>query len=410
MSQISARERRARERARIKEIEQLTRPKLRRRIWLGFWWVVIVGVILLHAVGGWVFAGKIVDQAFVVSHDPPVDNVVVQGVTGDQITLQADGATLTDLGRPIRMGFIAASGYLQLTGPPVASSDTTVTRTFGVLEGTAPTVGTQGRADPWFYPEDVASEELGIQTVTYTSPLGTFETWQTSGSKDLWVIHVHGKGANPREAVRLMRALSAAGYPQLSITYRNDEGQPQDPSGYYQYGVTEWNDLEAAIQYAQAQRASGVVLVGYSTGGAIALATEFRHRDDVVKAMVLDAPNLNMAATVAEGAKKESLPLGIPLPPTLTWTATQIAGIQLNISWEALDYASRGGQIGIPTLVFHGVEDDVVPISTSRELADRQPNYVTLVEVPAAGHVESWNADPSSYEQKVLDLLAEVGG
>ena len=58
-----------------------------------------------------------------------------------------------------------------------------------------------------------------------------------------WVIHIHGLGTTPAEAEPLFAPLQEAGYPQLSITYRNDDGQPMDPSGYYQYGATEWEDV-----------------------------------------------------------------------------------------------------------------------------------------------------------------------
>src|SRR5690606_10521072 len=85
--------------------------------------------------------------------------------------------------------------------------------------------------------------DLGLEEVTYESDLGEFDAWYIPASGDVWVIHVHGKGATPAEAEPLFQPLKDAGYPQLSITYRNDAGQPLDPSGHYRYGVTEWDEV-----------------------------------------------------------------------------------------------------------------------------------------------------------------------
>ena len=60
-----------------------------------------------------------------------------------------------------------------------------------------------------------------------------------------------------------------------------------------------------------------------------------------------------------------------------------------------------------PRLVFHGSADRTVPVTISRDLAARRAN-VTLVEVPGADHVESWNVDPAAYERRLKDFLASV--
>ena len=60
--------------------------------------------------------------------------------------------------------------------------------------------------------------DLGLEPVVYESQVGEFDAWQIPASGDVWVIHIHGKGATPAEAEPLFAPLQEAGYPQLSIT------------------------------------------------------------------------------------------------------------------------------------------------------------------------------------------------
>jgi fermentation-respiration switch protein FrsA (DUF1100 family) len=55
----------------------------------------------------------------------------------------------------------------------------------------------------------------------------------------------------------------------------------------------------------------------------------------------------------------------------------------------------------VPALVFHGTDDDLVPISTSDALAAEHPDLVTEVRVADAGHVRAWNGDPVAFEDRV---------
>ena len=49
----------------------------------------------------------------------------------------------------------------------------------------------------------------------------------------------------------------------MIISYRNDRGLPQDPSGIFQYGVSEWKDVDAAIDEARTI-SENVILWGIS--------------------------------------------------------------------------------------------------------------------------------------------------
>ena len=87
-------------------------------------------------------------------------------------------------------------------------------------------------------------------------------------AKDTWAIVVHGNSLSAADGLRMVPILTGAGYPTLVATYRNDPGAPEDPSGKLRYGLTEWEDLEAMVRYALDEGSDGVVLDGYSMGGA----------------------------------------------------------------------------------------------------------------------------------------------
>lgn len=377
-----------------------------RRIWRGFWFALLVLALLFHVVGGWIYSSRVIDGGFVVEASVEARDVQVVSLDAGTIGLHALEPG-TGFERNQVMGFAHDGGYLRLG--PVESGDAggTVVRGFEVWSGSAPAIGALGDVQGFAYPNDPADSGLDIQVVSYSTDLGPMEAWLVDGSRSEWVIHVHGKGASPVEALRLMPAIDRAGFHQLAITYRNDPGQPPDPSGYYQYGREEWHDLASAIDYARSSGATDIVVVGYSTGGAIALAYAYRTADHVA-ALILDAPNLDMSATVDYKATQEEIAFGFGPPVTLTATAKMLAGLRASINWSALDYAKRIGQLTVPTLIFHGTADDWVPISTSREVAEARPQFVTLVEVSGAGHVESWSADPAAYEARVLDFLADA--
>jgi len=253
--------------------------------------------------------------------------------------------------------------------------------------------------------------DFELEEVTYTSPLGEMAAWHLPAEGTTWVIHVHGLGATPAEAEPLFAPLQGAGYPQLAITYRNDEGQPQDPSGYYQYGATEWEDVSAAADMAVAGGADTVVLSGFSTGAAHVMSFLSREPREVVVGVLMDSPNVDFGETVDYAARQRELPV-VPLnvPPTLSATAKFMTSLRVGINWKILDYVADADEtIRQPVLIHHGTEDLRVPIETSVELARVNPDLIQLIQVEGAGHVESYDVDRQGYVDSVLAFLQRLG-
>ncbi len=376
--------------------------------------MVVVLVALLYAGGGWYFAGRINSGALAVQH-PPDKTVEVVDVSDVQITVRETGEDLPALEEDMVYGLVWDGGHGVVSGPParISGSDpkrTEVTRSFRVNAGSPPSTGETLGVDRDVYPpgED-PSDALGttVEDVEYTSPAGTFGAWYVPGRGDNWVIFVHGGiGSDRSEALRAMRTTTALGLPSLAITYRNDRDVPGDDSGRYQYGRSEWRDLEGAVRYALDHGATGVTLVGYSMGGAITAA--FLENSELaaqVTQVVLDAPMLDLRGTAEHGAEQLRLPvIGAP-PESLVWVAEQIAAARYDVDWDAVDYLDDTSWVTVPVLLFQGTDDLRTPSDAAEELRDSNPRLVTLVQVSGAGHVEAWNHDPQSYQRHLTEFL-----
>jgi len=83
-------------------------------------------------------------------------------------------------------------------------------------------------------------------------------------------------------------------------------------------------------------------------------------------------------------------------------------GARIDADWESLDALKHPDDFQLPILLFHGTEDDLVPISTSDDFAAELPHRVTYYRVPRAGHTEAWNVAPALYERRLNAFLARA--
>lgn len=361
--------------------------------------VLLLVVVVLAA--GWFYSGQIEDGALLVKQDPTKYEVEVAALDDGLVTLRfpTEKALRKE---PGTMGLEWPGGYGRI-GETIQVDGSQAIREYTQLEGNL-AVGELVRIDKFAYPGDPArAHGIPFEEIEFTSPLGKLTAWQINGSEDTWVIFVHGRGASRGEALRMLPVVDRAGLPSLVITYRNDEGAPEDPSGYYWYGITEWQDLEAAARYALANGAADLVVVGYSMGGGI--VANFLYQSplaDRVVGVILDSPMLDLGATLDLAAQNRNL------PAFLTALVKTISGFRFGIDWEALDYLPRADEISVPILLFHGGADKTVPVSTSETLAESRPDLVTYLLFEDAPHVGAWNVDSATYEAAVSEFIDRV--
>lgn len=257
----------------------------------------------------------------------------------------------------------------------------------------------EGRA---YQGDPFTAHGIPFETVSIASPVGEFPAWFIDGGDDTWVITVHGRNSDPGGALRAIPTLVERDMPVLAISYRNDPGLPTSEDGFHRYGLTEWEEVDAAVRYALNNGAEDVVLVGYSMGGGI--VANFMYQSDLadsVAALVLDSPMLHLGRTVDWGGQQ------MGYSQVILDYAKLSATVRFGVDFPATDYLSRADELEVPVLLFHGRDDETVPISISEDFAAARPDIVTPF-FTEGGHVLSWNHNPEAYEKALSEFLADI--
>ena len=390
-----------------------SRPKLTKTISKVVIASLVILVILFYGIGGLYFSGQI-DKLGLNAKDTRQTNVTldlkIAAVTKSTITLAVNPQSLSEVSTAGVWGLIWNNGYGQIT-TILAHNHVDATRSFRIILGTPPKPGQMAAIDSRAFPGN-PRQGLGLNfsNVYYRGPLGNYPAWLIPAKSSTWAITVHGNGMTRRDGLKILPVLHQMGLPVLMITYRNDLGAPASKSGLLRYGLTEWKDLQASVTYALQHGAKHIVLVGLSMGGGIVtnllLQSPLR---TYVSAVILDAPMLNFSQTVDYEASELTIPgLGVPIPQSLTDVAKWIAGIEYGVKWSQLDYLTKVKTLTTPILLFQGLADKTVPPITSSQLAVALPKLVTYITTPNAGHLESWNLNPTRYNDYVRSFLTRL--
>jgi hypothetical protein len=386
----------------------------RRRAWP---WVILFSAIALVGVfyvgGAWYFSGYVYDNGL---RAEPYDPTSLQGGTiaafdgtGElaTVTIVPDQADQEETKFDDAVVGLAVGESLLVAGPATREDGGAQTRPVIDVIGSAPNVGDRyGLArDVWLDPEQAGLE---AEDVVISTPDGRqFPAWSipVEGSTE-WAILAHGTGASRSEMLRMARPLHKAGYNVLVITYTGDVGAPPYDDGVYHFGRTEWQEVQAAVEYADAAGAETIVLGGTSHGGAVMLG--FLARGELarkVDGLILDSPASSFDDIVDEAAEYVSLPVvDQPIPESLEDAAKLAVSFRYGVDFSAVDYSGMQGLVEVPLLTFQGVEDRTVPKAVNDRFMREAGARGTYEVVDGADHVLSWNLDPEAYETAITDF------
>lgn len=395
-----------------------------RRLWPRVLAAVLALLLLLAAglVAGvaWYFSGL----ALAVDRggNPPVS--VVAGVDasgrpdGTVVLPDSPGTDIAGL-HGIRWQRGEESGW-GVTGEVLVQEDGRVVREWEDREGVLPDAGATGQVDQDVFLGDPSTVGLAFEEVVLTGELGELpayrvpapvpDTPEQLAAQGTWVVFAHGRGGQREEANRYLPLWHELGYEVLVPSYRNDVGAPQDPSGRYGLGGTEWRDLDAAVGYALDNGAERVVLAGWSMGGAVQmqLLAGSEHAD-AVAGLVLDAPVLDWRDTLEAQGELAGL------PDWLTSLALRFVELRGDLELDDFDWPARedlADVVDVPVYLVHSDDDAFVPNGPSRAVADELGDQVTTRFEGPGRHTREWNVEPEDYDADMrswfLDSLAEV--
>lgn len=399
---------------------------------IGYFFVLLILIALGGA--GWFFSGVIYEGALnpefndSQSIGTAEDRVIVLEVNNNSIVLNIEEELWGPLLEKGVYGIIGQNGDAVI-GKIISNEGTVVKRELISLNGTIVegdrirgtslvvrdenneykilgTSGWSGQASEGVYtPKSVSN--LDYETIYYESNLGKFPAYLTNDGDVGIVIFVHGfRGDYSREVFAKMRAgeIVDMGYRSMIISYRNDKGLPKDPSGIFQYGTTEWQDIDAAINKAL-EFTDNVVLFGTSGGGGpISSWLENVGDENKVKGIIYEAPVINFWESVeVNGAAR------------YPWVPKQLFGyfkifteIRYGVDFQKMDFTEAVINSDIPVLLFHGDDDEWVPVEMSDLIAESRVSNLTYVRYENVGHVTSWNADPDNYIYQLEIFLTDL--
>ncbi len=387
-------------------------------------------VVVLLAVG-WYFSGLIYETGLNPDFNDAEnvgtaeDRVIVDKISSDRITLNVEEEQWGPLLENGVYGIIGQNGDA-IVGSIISTNGNIIERELLQINGTIVSgdrisasglirqddsggykilgsSGWSGQATDGVYtPESVSG--IGYKDIFYESNVGSFPAYLTSNGENGIVIFVHGfRGNYAREVFSLMRAkdLAELGYRSMVIAYRNDRGLPKDPSGIYQYGVTEWEDIDAAVDEARKYN-ENIVLFGISGGGG-PVSSWIENSNDLskVSGIIYEAPVISFWESVeVNGAARFPW-----LPEALFSYFKIVTELRYDVDFDSMDFREAVINSSIPTLLFHGDDDEWVPVEMSDLIAESRDTNFTYIRYENVGHVTSWNADPDNYVYQLSQFL-----
>lgn len=394
----------------LKQAEQVPARHRRPARHVVRWISVALAATLLVAYAGigWYVSGEIIDGMSTVIAEVEYDSDILS-VDGDRMVIGTPDEAAVSVDHDAVMGLKWENGWA-IVQPADGWTDTTETRQFALIRGAEVPIGTNvADFDSLVYPGDPATLGLEFEQIVIDGPQGDLPAWFVPGESSTWLIAVHGLAAGQRDTLRLLATVEGMGYPTLVPTYRNDVGAPESNGSVGMMGQTEWEDLQAAVDYARSEGATGVVLDGISMGGGIVLNYLLNTDDPAfVRGAILESPMADFREVI-DLRSGEALPVGGPMGDSMLAVGRLFVWMRTGLDFDDVDYVARAGDLTTPMLVFHGTDDTKVPFEVGKALADARPDLIDFEPIPDAAHVRAWNEDPGTYQDMVLGFLEQVG-
>ena len=171
------------------------------------------------------------------------------------------------------------------------------------------------------------------------------------------------------------------------------------------FGVMERWDCLDWLDYIRSRPELGgpVTLYGVSMGAATVLLASALPLPENVRCIIADSPYSSPEAILQKVSRDMGLP-GKPALALLRGGAALFGGFR----FTGISCAEAVRHTRIPILLIHGEEDRFVPLEMSREIAAANPERVTLITFPGAGHGLSYLEDTERYRRAVTEFCRQA--
>lgn len=380
----------------------------RLRLWLTVGAIVFGAVTALATVVARRFAVKVVTPPGSAVYDQTILAMREDASRGPVVTLPLS----EDSCLPGEFSLVSEGGAsLTVVGDVIATHHDCVDRVVLSVTGESLVPGDRVKFCGWHYldPSELRypHREVTLRVGGRTLPAWVISPVDSAG--DTWAVHIHGRATRRSEVLRSAAITASRGMASMIVTYRNDEELLGQRSGRYDLGVTEWRDVDAAVEYALTQGASKFVLYGWSMGAVLSaqLMTYSQHRAHVIGA-IFDSPALDWREVLMFQGQLARLPGWVTRFGVWMLSIGIVrAGSVRGVPFDELNAVDRLASTQMPILILHSTDDGYVPIHAADRLA-RLNRHVTLERFSGARHVKLWNANPAGYERVVNDWLSQV--
>ena len=325
----------------------------------------------------------------------------VISVDEEKVSFRPRGKDISN-GQLDNIGLVGRTGSLALSGP-YTIEDGIITRQIlsrnGFLEK-----GAWVRTSLFVHEENPkANLDLHYHDVSFESELGTLTGWHIPEDTNHWIIGIHGHRSYRTETMRFVPTFQKCGLNVLLSDYRNDENAPIDKGGYHMFGLTEWPDLESAVNFCKANGAEKIFLMGHSMGGAILMKYLLESPTaSIISGAILESPALDLNKIIE--MKAAEIPL---LPRGAEYPVKKLVSRMVGLKWEDLNYLKRTEELSTPMLLIHSQADETVPVSLSDQLATQRPDIVTYLRLENALHAAAWNTNKEVVESSIGTFISQ---
>jgi hypothetical protein len=217
-------------------------------------------------------------------------------------------------------------------------------------------------------------------------------------------ICVHGyRGTPARDFCGGAPMLMEMGYNVLAIEQR---GTGESEGHTITFGVRESKDVKGWVDYAVRRFGSDIkiCLIGISMGGTSVLMAAAEDLPDNVKGISADCPFDSPIAIIKNvGAKN------LHIPGFIAGAGARLSALLFgHFRLGKMTAADGAAASKVPILLIHGEEDRFVPEYMSRRIAEANPEMVTRVTFPGAGHGISYLVDEERYKKITGDFLQKI--